>query len=609
MSLTTPEAQADDSWEQLSPLLDETMAELRDQDRDAIVLRYFQNKSLREVGAVLGVDEYAAQKRVGRAVGKLRALFARRGVVSTAAVIAGAIATHSVQAAPAALTNSVMVVAVAKGAAAGGSTLTLIQGAMKLMAITKLKTAALVGAAIVLATGTAVVIHRTARSNRISARDDAVWKQLQRFVSEKEAQAKAAAAAEGKEMLPEYQAVFAAAEQGDWPTISNVWQNLRQRAPQFEGAGPKDNRLVGIQWQIILETIGAFEDVEGGGVKFPATVAHDVIESIPPGSIYFGGTDPGRWLVTALQKSQVNADPFFTLTQTALADKGYLEYLRSMYGGKIYTPTDADSNASFDDYLADAKRRMNEKKLKPGESVKEVDGKIQVGGQVAVSEINARLVRIIFDKNPDREVYLEESFPLEWMYPYLEPHGLVLKINRSPRSTLPEDVLQEDHDYWTKYLKPMVGDWLTYDTSLQDASAFTESVYLKHDLRGFKGDPEFVRNEWTQKWLSKLRSSIAGVYVFRLGISPSGGQVPAQYLPKSEEERQRLIKEADFALRQGLVLCPRSPEVVYRYVNFLLNQKRNADAILVAELALRFDPQNRQIQGLVRAVKQAPAAR
>jgi RNA polymerase sigma factor (sigma-70 family) len=181
MSLTTPEAQADDSWEQLSPLLDETMAELRDQDRDAIVLRYFQNKSLREVGAVLGVDEYAAQKRVGRAVGKLRALFARRGVVSTTAVIAGAIATHSVQAAPAALAKSVMVAAVAKGAAAGGSTLTLIQGAMKLMAITKLKTAALVGAAIVLATGTAVVIHRTARSNRISARDDAVWKQLQRF--------------------------------------------------------------------------------------------------------------------------------------------------------------------------------------------------------------------------------------------------------------------------------------------------------------------------------------------------------------------------------------------------------------------------------------------
>jgi hypothetical protein len=76
-----------------------------------------------------------------------------------------------------------------------------------------------------------------------------------------------------------------------------------------------------------------------------------------------------------------------------------------------------------------------------------------------------------------------------------------------------------------------------------------------------------------------------------------------------EVERQRLIKEADFAFRQGLVLCPRSPEVVYRYVSFLLNQKRNADAILVAELALRFDPQNRQIQGLVRAVKQAPAAR
>ena len=88
MQAVMEDAQNDPAWEQLSPLLDEAMAHLRDKDRDAIVLRYFQNRSLRDVGAALGVDEYAAQKRVARALEKLRAFFVKRGIDSTAATIA-----------------------------------------------------------------------------------------------------------------------------------------------------------------------------------------------------------------------------------------------------------------------------------------------------------------------------------------------------------------------------------------------------------------------------------------------------------------------------------------------------------------------------------------
>jgi RNA polymerase sigma factor (sigma-70 family) len=156
MLATPDESAAEAAWEQLSPMLDETMAQLRDKDRDAIVLRYFQNKSLRDVGVALGVNEHTAQKRVGRAIEKLRALFAGRGVVSTATVIAGAVAAHSVQAAPAALAKSVALIAVTKGAVATGSTLALIQGALKIMAWAKAKTALVVGATI-LAAGTATI--------------------------------------------------------------------------------------------------------------------------------------------------------------------------------------------------------------------------------------------------------------------------------------------------------------------------------------------------------------------------------------------------------------------------------------------------------------------
>jgi len=60
--------QTDSAWERLAPLLDDAMAQLRDKDRDAIVLRYFENKCLKEVGAALGIEERAAPKRVGRSL-------------------------------------------------------------------------------------------------------------------------------------------------------------------------------------------------------------------------------------------------------------------------------------------------------------------------------------------------------------------------------------------------------------------------------------------------------------------------------------------------------------------------------------------------------------
>jgi RNA polymerase sigma factor (sigma-70 family) len=148
-------------WRELSPQLDEAMAGLGTSERDALVLRYFQNQSMAEVGKFLGLAKNTAQKRVSRALEKLRAFFTKRGVSSTTAIIAGAISANSVQAAPVALIKSVTAVAVAKGATAGGSTLTLIKGALKIMAWTKAKTAIVVGTAVILAAGTTapIIIH------------------------------------------------------------------------------------------------------------------------------------------------------------------------------------------------------------------------------------------------------------------------------------------------------------------------------------------------------------------------------------------------------------------------------------------------------------------
>ena len=172
MESVTDPSQPDPMWEQLAPVLDDGMAQLRAVDRDALVLRFFENKSLREVGLALGVEERAAQKRVSRALEKLRSFFTRHGISLTTAIIAGAVSTHSVHAAPASLAKTISAVALAKGATTSISTLTLVKGALKIMAWTKAKTAVAVGAAVLFATGTAVVVVEKASTPSV---DESLW--------------------------------------------------------------------------------------------------------------------------------------------------------------------------------------------------------------------------------------------------------------------------------------------------------------------------------------------------------------------------------------------------------------------------------------------------
>lgn len=148
----------DEAWPQIAPLLDEALANLGETDRRAVLLRYFENKPLAEVGATLGVNEDAARKRVNRGLEKLRKLFGKRGVTLTSTVIAGVVGANSVQAAPAVLAKSVTAAAITKGVAASGTTLTLIKGALKMMAWTKAKAAAAIGASVLLATGAVTVV-------------------------------------------------------------------------------------------------------------------------------------------------------------------------------------------------------------------------------------------------------------------------------------------------------------------------------------------------------------------------------------------------------------------------------------------------------------------
>ena len=146
----------DSAWEQIAPHLEEAMARLRDADRNAVVLRYFENKDLKTVGSSLGVSEDTAQKRVARAIEKLRGFFRKRGVALPAAALGAALGSHAVQAAPAGMESAVF--AASTGGQLGVTTALapLIKETLRLMTWTKVKYSIGAAAGILLLAGLAV---------------------------------------------------------------------------------------------------------------------------------------------------------------------------------------------------------------------------------------------------------------------------------------------------------------------------------------------------------------------------------------------------------------------------------------------------------------------
>ena len=149
VEMTNMNATAND-WTQIEPLLDDAMAALDDTDRSAILLRYFENKNLREVGEALGTNDDAAQKRVNRAVERLRQFFSKRNVTVGAGGLAVIISANAVQAAPIGLALTITNASLA----AAGTTLTF----MKIATATKLKFA--LSAIIVAGAVTAFVVQQ-----------------------------------------------------------------------------------------------------------------------------------------------------------------------------------------------------------------------------------------------------------------------------------------------------------------------------------------------------------------------------------------------------------------------------------------------------------------
>ena len=255
-----------------------------------------------------------------------------------------------------------------------------------------------------------------------------------------------------------------------------------------------------------------------------------------PNAIFFGGTDPGRFVPTYMIYSADVRPDVFLITQNALADNTYMNTMRDLYGNPIWIPTPEDSAKAFQVYVDEV---QTGKRPKNADLVIE-NGRVQVSGALGVMEINGILCDMIFQKNKARHAfYIEESYVINWMFPYLTPHGLIMKIN-SEKTPLDRVTVRDDMQFW---------DW-----------------YTRHLLRS----PMFRRDLPAQKSFSKLRSAIAGLYAAR-----------------------GMTAEAERAFQEARILYPVSPEANFRLIQeVLLRYGRYSEAIDVLDEYNERDPKN-----------------
>ncbi len=146
-----PEIEA--AWERIAPILDQALIRLSDRDRNAIALRFFQQKSFKEVGTALGLSENSARMCVARAVDRLRAFFGDHGLRVPAATLGAVLSAEAVQAAPPGLAASVSAVTISQGAGATAAVASLVKVTLRLLVWSKLKSMATLGLPLLLVLG------------------------------------------------------------------------------------------------------------------------------------------------------------------------------------------------------------------------------------------------------------------------------------------------------------------------------------------------------------------------------------------------------------------------------------------------------------------------
>ena len=268
-------------------------------------------------------------------------------------------------------------------------------------------------------------------------------------------------------------------------------------------------------------------------------------------AVLFGGSDAGRFVPTYLVFVESRMPPLFkthlpqypdsvifdrrdvyVLAQNTLAQPSYLRSLHDQYGSSppagrraslypaqpLWLPSDMDWHESL-------QRCM----VQLGRSAREIEsghGRLHIRDPAVLHALNGALSQRIFEQNRQRHAfYVEEGETLPWMYPYLEPCGLILRLNPQPVQMLDPSVVGRDRRYWDEQTRKLLGD------------------------DGFRHDTV------ARVVYSKARAAIGGVYAY-----------------------QRMSEDAEYAYRQALELYPDNTDAVRSLARLYVQLDRFDDA-------------------------------
>ncbi|MEO8206169.1 MAG: DUF2723 domain-containing protein, partial [Chthoniobacterales bacterium] len=329
-----------------------------------------------------------------------------------------------------------------------------------------------------------------------------------------------------------------------------LWQQITRRLPRLQMA---------IWLALLLPLLPLFSNYSVCSQRnrwFGWDYGHDMLKDLPKNSVIYGGTDPGRFVPTYMifgesgQAAKWKRDPDFDrrdlyiITQNALADVFYQKYINDHYGENRPAPRNA-----FDRWLGREKQYPATPLKLPTHA--ECQAAIKAMGNEVVknnplnpldlgSLYHSAIAKWIFEHNKkDHEFFVEESFPMEWSYPYATPHGLVYRINPEPLKSLPKEIVDKDFAFWRDYIKKLTSN------------------------------PDYFKDYDAQRSFSKLRVTMGRIYQFR-----------------------KMNKEAEEALTQAIGLWPESLEAISLLSNLLWERGEYEQPINLLTRALIKDPNN-----------------
>ncbi len=347
---------------------------------------------------------------------------------------------------------------------------------------------------------------------------------------------------------PEVEQFFDAAEAGNWEQAHALFTKL-QADRKTEPHPAELDQL----WAPVLTTLNALQQVHVWPAQEYLDYGNAILDSLRPGMIYVGGTDPGRG-IPELLSATADSEQHIVITQNGLADATYLEYLRLQYSDRLALPSADQAQSARADYLADFQKRFahdqqfpdEPKQIQPGEQAGSADD-LGHWSSISIMLVNERIMQMILQANPSLAFGLEESFPLKSTYADAGTLGPIMELrgveNQNP---------------------------LTAETAAQSIA------YWQSTAQQLLADPEAAGSpEWLKAY-GKMADAQANLFA-----------------------AHGLNAQAEQAFGLSLQISPGLPESVFGYVQLLVDENRAPDALTVARTAAQLQPDNRQFADLV----------